>query len=119
MALEINEESLDFMIRTPKRHQKIFRAGKDDRFPLLRVISGCWEDRDGGNYTRTMEMYTRKIAVEGWEGNNMQYVWGVGLLENLHDINTQTYCIFRCHLMPSVITFHSLAMGLHVPANYS
>lgn len=49
MALEINEESLDFMIRTPKRHQKIFRAGKDDLISPFKSNSGCWEDRDGGN----------------------------------------------------------------------
>lgn len=39
----------DFMIRTPKRHQKIFRAGKDDLISPFKSNSGCWEDRDGGN----------------------------------------------------------------------
>lgn len=69
MALEINEESLDFMIRTPKRHQKIFRAGKDDLDFPFKSNSGCWEDREMVViYTRTMEMYTRKIAVERQEG---------------------------------------------------
>lgn len=49
MALDINEESLDFMVRTPKRHQKIFRAGEDDLISPFKSNSGCWEDRDGGN----------------------------------------------------------------------
>lgn len=49
MALEVNEESFDFMVSTSKRHRKIFRAGEDDLISPLKGNSGCWEDRAGGN----------------------------------------------------------------------
>lgn len=71
------------MQSTLKRYQKIFRAGEDGLISLFKGNSDRWEDRDGGSlYQDYRDVYQESSSRKAGKGNNMQYIWGVGLLMN-------------------------------------